>query len=80
MQTLERLTKVLNVVFEGSIDITGVTLESALREDMGINSIGLLYMAMAVEEEFGIKFNNEDFTSIHTVADVVACIENKGGV
>lgn len=77
MQTLERLIKVFNVVFEGSVDVSALTPESSLREDVGINSIGLLYMAMAVEEEFGIKFNNEDFASILTVADVVACIESK---
>jgi len=77
MQTLERLIKVFNVVFEGSIDTSALTPESSLREDVGINSIGLLYMAMAVEEEFGIKFHNEDFAAIHTVADVVACIESK---
>ncbi len=77
MQTLERLIKVFNVVFEDSVNIASITPGASLREDVGIDSIGLLYMAMAVEEEFGIKFNNEDFTTICTVADVVACIERK---
>ena len=77
MQTLERLIKVFTAVFEDSVDIRSLTPEASLREDVGINSIGLLYMAMAVEEEFGIKFNNEDFAAICTVADVVACIEKK---
>ena len=77
MQTLERLIKVFQVVFEESIDTSALTPEATLREDIGINSIGLLYMAMAVEEEFGIKFTNEDFAAIRTVADVIACIESK---
>ncbi len=77
MQILQRLTKVFEAVFESSIDTGNITPEASLREDLGINSIGLLYMAMAVEEEFGIKFNNEDFAAIRTVADVVTCIENK---
>lgn len=77
METLERLIKVFNVVFEDSIDTSALTPEATLREDVGINSIGLLYMAMAVEEEFGIKFTNDDFASICTVADVIACIESK---
>lgn len=77
MQTLERLIKVFNVVFEDSIDTSSLTPEATLREDVGINSIGLLYMAMAVEEEFGIKFSNDDFASICTVADVITCIEGK---
>ena len=77
MQTLDRLIKVFHAVFEDSVDTDTLTPESALREDIGINSIGILYMAMAVEEEFGVKFTNEDFSGIRTVADVVKCIEGK---
>lgn len=77
MEILERLIKVFRAVFEDDVDTGKLTLEASLREDIGINSIGLLYMAMAVEEEFGIKFTNEDFSGIQTVGDVIACIERK---
>ena len=77
MNTLERLIKVFNAVFEDTVDPAAITPTASLREDIGINSIGLLYMAMAVEEEFGIKFKNEDFAAISTVNDVIACIESK---
>ena len=77
MNVLERLIKVFNAVFEDEINADAVKPEADLREDIGINSIGLLYMAMAVEEEFGVKFTNEDFSGIRTVADVVKCIEGK---
>ena len=77
MTTYERLIKVFNAVFEGDIDIEAVNQDADLREDVGINSIGMLYMAMAIEEEFGIKFTNDDFPSMRTVADVIACIEGK---
>ena len=77
MNTFERLVKVFNAVFEDSVDVAAVKAEANLREDLGINSIGLLYMAMAVEEEFEIKFSNEDLKNVTTVADVIACIEGK---
>lgn len=77
MSTFDRLIKVFRVVFEEEVDTTGLSMDASLREDIGINSIGLLYMAMAVEEEFGVKFRNEDFASIRTVADVIAFIESK---
>lgn len=77
MTTFERLKNVCNSVFEGEIDTSNVAMESDLREDIGINSIGVLYMAMALEEEFNIKFTNEDFTDIKTVSDVIAIIEKK---
>ena len=56
---------------------TSVTPEATLKEDVGINSIGLLYMAIALEEEFGIKFKNEDLQGIATVQDVIDFIEAK---
>jgi len=77
MNTYERLLEVFTAVFDGEIDTASVKPESNLREDININSIGLLYMAMAIEEEFGIKFSNDDFPSIVTVADVVDIIEKK---
>jgi len=32
---------------------------------------------MGLEEEFGIKFCNDDFPSLKTVGDVIRCIEGK---
>lgn len=78
MSTFERLLKICDAVFEGEIDVTAIKPEALLREDIGINSIGILYMAMALEEEFKIKFTNDDFTDITTVADVIRVIEKKG--
>lgn len=77
MNTFERLKKVCAEVFEDDVNLDTIAENSNLREDIGINSIGLLYMAMALEEEFSIKFCNEDFYKISTVQDVVKCIEGK---
>ena len=78
MSTFERLVKVFNVVFEDELSGEAIDLHSNLQKDMGISSIGMLYMAMALEEEFSIKFSNEDLMKLNTVADVIACIEAKG--
>lgn len=77
MSTFETLISVFEKVFDGEISTENLTLESNLREDVGINSIGMLYMAMALEEQYDIKFSNEDFVSIFTVKDVIECIEGK---
>lgn len=80
MNTFQRLLEVFSAVFEGEIDTNGITLNSNLRQDIKINSIGLLYMAMAIEEEFAIKFNNEDFLKISAIGDVVKIIEEKSAL
>ena len=77
MTTRERLIKVFCTVFEDEIDTATMNDSTTLLGDLGMNSISLLYMAMATEEEFGIKFCNEDFAKLITVGDVVACVEAK---
>ena len=77
MSTFERLLKVFKAVFEDDIDTSKLSENANLRDEVGINSIGMLYMAMALEEEFNIKFVNEDFAKIETVADVISVIEEK---
>ncbi len=77
MSTFERLIKVFKAVFEDEIDSSKLSESANLRDDVGINSIGMLYMAMALEEEFNIKFVNEDFAKIVTVSDVISVIEEK---
>ncbi len=77
MDTYQKLISVCQAVFEGDINLDSISTDSNLREDLGINSIGLLYMAMAIEEEFGIKFINDDFINLNTVKDVINLIEKK---
>ena len=77
MTTYERLIKIFNAVFEEEMELGELTPDANLRDDVGIGSIGMLYAAMALEEEFGVKFTNQDFETIVTVNDVVACIDAK---
>ena len=77
MCVMDRLLKVVEAVFGDEIKVEGLKPEMSLREDLGINSIGMLYMAMAMEQEFSVQFNNQDFEGITTVGDVIACIEGK---
>ena len=73
-QIIEKLTELFNNVFEGDIDVSNITPDAKLVEDLGMNSIALLYMAMAVEEEFGVRFTTDDFGVLRTVDDVVSKI------
>ena len=75
--TVEKLKELVKNVFEGEIQVENIREDSLLIEDIGMNSIGLIYMAMAVEEEFGVKFTNDDFAVLRTVGDVVKKIEDK---
>ena len=77
MTTMERLIAVFERVFEDEVDTDAIRPESELIDDLGLNSIAMLYMALELETEFGIKFDNNDFESLRTVGDVLAKVERK---
>lgn len=77
MNTLERLKKVLDNVFEGEINSSSLTEASSLSDDVGMNSIGMLYMAMGIEQEFGVRLTNADLPELITVGDLIRKVEEK---
>lgn len=55
------------------------TEEWQLGTDFGFNSIGILYIVIAVEETFGIRFDNVNMADFKTLKDVVDYIEGCKG-
>ncbi len=55
-----------------------VSEESRLREDLGVDSLGLVDLVTLVEEDFSIRFaTNTDLSEIHSVGDVAALVEGR---
>lgn len=77
MDILAGIKEALTDAFGDDIDLDSIVPGADLREDLGFNSIGLLAMAVSLEEKFGFSFNNDDFTGIKTVGDVVDVIAAK---
>ena len=52
--------------------------ESAdLYTDLGLTSIGMLYMVIAIEETFGIRFDDVGMSDFTILKDVVDYVEGK---
>ena len=49
--------------------------ESDLRGDLGLTSIGVLYLAISIENTFDIEFSDASFDDFATVKDVIDYIE-----
>jgi acyl carrier protein len=57
-----------------------VSLESAFIEDLGADSLDLVELVMAMEDEFGLEISDEDAERIVTVQDVINYVlEHKKG-
>ena len=64
----ERLLKIIKESVP-NLDVSKVTEDSLLVEDLGMDSIAMLMMSMSIEDEFGITF--DDLVVFKTVKDVL---------
>ena len=72
---LERLKKLMkNVNPDANLD--NVTPETKLVEDLHFDSLGIMMFAMAIEDEFGISFDEP--MNFVTVQDVIDFLEAQG--
>ncbi len=71
--TLERLTKIM--VEQLGVDPSQVTMQASIREDLKADSLDLVELIMAIEEEFGGEVSDEDAQKIVTVGDAVNYID-----
>ena len=53
-----------------------ITMDTSLESDLGADSLDLVDLLMALEEEFGIEVPDKDIETIKTVGDIVDYIEN----
>lgn len=70
----EKLKEIISEQLE--IDTETVTLETRLGEDLNADSLDIVEMLMALEDEFGVDIPDEEIEKMKTVGDVVSYIEN----
>ncbi|KRT67092.1 MAG: putative acyl carrier protein [Candidatus Dadabacteria bacterium CSP1-2] len=51
-----------------------ISLESAFIEDLGADSLDLVELVMAMEDEFGVEISDEDAQRIITVQDAISYV------
>ncbi|MBR3750697.1 MAG: hypothetical protein IKK58_02900 [Clostridia bacterium] len=80
--TRAEISEKLKEVFSVAMGPAGASLteydeSSNLVSDMGLNSVGILYVVIAIEEFFSIQFDDVGFGDFQTVGDVITYIEGK---
>ena len=76
MSSEEILEKVKGIIVEqlGVAD-TAVTMEASFIDDLGADSLDIVELVMAIEEEFDIEIPYSDAEKVVTVGDVVDYIK-----
>ena len=58
-----------------NIDINTITEEASFKEDLGVDSLDLFELVMALEEDFGVEIPTEDLETLTTVGAVAKYVE-----
>lgn len=71
--------KVMKIIEEQlGVDPERVKAESSFIDDLGADSLDIVELVMAMEEEFEIEIPDEDAEKLRTVQDVMKYLEAKG--
>ena len=72
----EKLAALIAEQFNVDADI--ITMETSFTDDLNADSVDIVDLSMALEEEFGIEeLGEEEASSITTVGDLVRFLQNK---
>ena len=77
MTTFQKIAEIIAKVKKNRVVASAIKPESRLREDLDLDSIGLVEAIVLVEEAFKVKVSQQDVADLKTVADVVAYIDTK---
>ena len=76
MEREEILEKIKSVVVDQlNVEEDEVVDDASFIDDLGADSLGIVELVMALEEEFGVSIPDEDAEGIKTVGDAVAYIQ-----
>ncbi|NLF79073.1 MAG: acyl carrier protein [Chloroflexi bacterium] len=73
--TQERVTNIIVELL--GVDADKVTPEARFREDLEADSLDLVELIMAFEDEFGGEISDEKAQEITTVGDAISYIDNE---
>ncbi|MFH1002469.1 MAG: acyl carrier protein [bacterium] len=69
MEAIDKIKKI--IVDQLGVDESKITEDSSFVDDLGADSLDIVELIMAFEEEFDMEIPDEDAEKIKTVGDVV---------
>ena len=75
MSVLETITQ--TIVDQLGIDKSAVVPEAKFIDDLGADSLDIVELLMAVEDQFEIEVPDEDAEGMQTVGDIIRYIEER---
>lgn len=76
-EIIEKLKEIAELTVQDPSCLANMNEDADLNTDLGLSSVGILYIAIAIEEMFGIRMDDVRFGDFKTVRDVADYIEKK---
>jgi len=73
-EVFQELVRIAEDVVGGGVSYKNATMDSKFHEDLGLDSIAMIYTVLALEKRFEVRFDNKSLASFSTVGDIVAFI------
>ncbi len=78
MEVIDMFEKVKEIIArELMVEEDEVTMEANIKDDLGADSLAVVDLAMALEDEFEVEIPDEDLENIKTVGDIVEYLKEK---
>ncbi|AEG59998.1 acyl carrier protein [Desulforamulus ruminis] len=75
MATIDKVKSI--IVDQLGVDESDVTIDASFVDDLGADSLDIVELVMALEEEFGLEIPDEEAEKIRTVGDAVKFIQER---
>ena len=74
---ISKLKEIFRLVVHNGVDADQLSESSDIRCDLGVDSIGMIYMAVSIEKVFGIDMGDVSAGTFKTVGEVIDYIEER---
>lgn len=75
IEIIEQLKNIFKAVIDENKDFSNITENTNIIKDLGVNSVGLIYLLMAIEETYEIDMSDVTFSTFEKVGDVIEYIK-----
>jgi acyl carrier protein len=73
---LAGLAQIVNEI--AGVPVGDVTADKSFTDDLDVDSLSMVEIATAAEDQFGVRIPDEDLKDLKTVGDAVSYIEKAG--
>ena len=76
-EILTKLKDIFKLVVHNGVDVSELDTSANIMLDLGVNSVALIYLVLAIEKSFNIEMRDVSYNSFKTVGEVIDYIYEK---